>query len=314
MPYPLAVVVPTYNRCSTLQQCMDHLEQQARKDFEVVIVDDGSTDATEALVGEYLTRTPLAVRYLRQQNCGPARARNLAISTIQAPVTLLIGDDIFPAPQFTAIHLQLHEQRPELSVAGVGLTTWAEEGQKITPLMRWMDRDGMQFNYGELLAGGKPDWRHFYTSNLSVKTELLRRFPFDGSFPHAAMEDAEIGSRIQMEHGLEMVFLRDAVAFHLHPISFPDTCRRMEKVGESTARFHELRPALLPRNPNPLSVRLHRLLDRLPLGTAAVDYVADLSLKVACPNRLMRFVLAYHHDRGYNGYLLHHGRKRPAES
>ena len=313
MPHPLAVVVPTYNRCSALQQCMQHLERQTRKDFEVVIVDDGSTDATEAWVGDYLARTPLALRYFRQPNGGPARARNLAVSVIQAPITLLIGDDIFASPNFTATHVHLHDNRPQLAVAGVGLTLWAEEGQTVTPLMRWMDIDGMQFNYGELLAGRTPDWHHFYTSNLSVKTELLRRFPFDSSFPHAAMEDAEIGSRIEMEHGLEMVFLRDAVAFHLHPISFSQVCRRMKKVGESTAHFHELRPGLLPRNPNPLAVRLHHLLGRIPLAMPVLQYAADLSLKVACPNRLMRFVLAYHHDRGYDRYVLQHGHKKPAE-
>jgi GT2 family glycosyltransferase len=303
VPYPLAVVVPTYNRCDALKQCMEHLEKQVRKDFEVVIVDDGSTDFTEAWARDYLKRTPLSLRYFRQVNSGPARARNFAISVIEAPVTLMIGDDIFPTPQFTALHMQLHEQSPGPSVAGLGLTVWAEEGQKVTPFMRWLDTHGMQFNYGELLSGTRPSWRHFYTSNLSLKTSLLRRFPFDESFPYAAMEDIEAACRIEAEHGLEMIFLPDAVASHLHPMSFRAACRRMEKVGESTAHFDELWPGKLPRTANPLGIRLGNILKHVPRAMLLVERVADQSIKIACPNRLTNFVLSYYFARGYERHI-----------
>jgi glycosyltransferase involved in cell wall biosynthesis len=306
MPHPLAVVVPTYNRCDALKRCMAHLELQVRKDFEVVIVDDGSTDSTEAWVSEYLTRTPLSLRYFRQQNSGPARARNFAVSVIEAPITLLIGDDIFATPQFTALHMQLHEQRPEASVVGLGLTVWDEQGQKVTPFMRWLDSEGMQFNYGELLAGTKPDWKHFYTSNLSLKTSLLRAFPFDESFPYAAMEDIEVACRMDAERGLDMVFLPDAVAYHLHPMSFGKACQRMDKVGESSAYFDELWPGKLPRGDKSLVFRIGHTVARLPLVMPSIERLADLSLSVACPNRLMTFVLNDYFYDGYERYLRRH--------
>ena len=312
MSYPLAVVVPTYNRCDALKQCMEHLEKQAHKDFEVVIVDDGSTDSTEAWVSSYLKRTPLSLRYLRQKNSGPARARNFAISVIEAPIALLIGDDIFPAPQFTAVHMKLHEERPEASVVGLGLTVWAEEGQQITPFMRWLDTHGLQFNYGDLLAGNQPSWKHFYTSNLSLKTSLLRTFPFDESFPYAAMEDIEAACRIDAEHGLEMVFLPDAVARHLHPMSFLEACHRMEKVGESTAYFDKLWPGRMLLKRNPLAARLSSVLTRMPLMMRIVEVIANQSLKIACPNRLMIFVLGHYHERGYERYLHRNTNPEPS--
>ncbi|WP_446745234.1 glycosyltransferase family 2 protein [Silvibacterium acidisoli] len=303
--YSLTVVVPTYNRCDALEQCMRHLEQQVRKDFEVIIVDDGSTDSTEEWVAGYRKRTPLSVRYFRQQNSGPARARNFAISLAEAPVILLIGDDIFPTPELIARHMQLHEERPEPSVVGLGLTLWSETGQEVTPFMRWLDKDGMQFNYGELLAGVKPDWKHFYTSNLSVKTSLLRQFPFDESFPYAAMEDIEVACRIEAEHGLEMVFLSDAIAYHLHPTSFLQACGRMEKVGESAAYFDELWPGKLPRQQSPLAVKLRKILVRTPQALPVFKAIADKSQTIACPNRLMTFLLSYYFDRGYERRARH---------
>lgn len=306
MSYPLAVVVPTYNRCDALEQCMERLEKQEWKDFEVILVDDGSTDPTEMWVAKYLERTPLAVRYLRQTNSGPARARNLGICLTEAPVTVLIGDDIFVTPRFTAVHRELHAQRPEISVVGVGLTVWEEKQQRITPFMRWLDTHGMQFDYGKLLAGAKPGWQHFYTSNLSFKTELLRQFPFDEAFPYAAMEDIEAACRIEANLGLDMVFLPDALASHLHPMTFRSACRRMEKIGESTAYFHTLWPEKLPHIQNPLAMRIRKLLERIPFAIPLAERIASASVHLACPNRLMSFFLSYHFDHGYERYTARH--------
>ena len=82
--------------------------------------------------------------------------------------------------------------------------------------MKWLDKANMQFSYPLLFAGANADWRNFYTSNLSVKTELLRRFAFNEEFPYAAMEDTELGYRIKRRFGLEVKFVPEAVADHLH--------------------------------------------------------------------------------------------------
>jgi GT2 family glycosyltransferase len=268
--YPLAVVIPTYNRAYVLMQCLKHLEDQNCKDFEVVIVDDGSTDTTPVRMEAYLRSTPLAIRYTCQENGGPARARNHAISMVEAPIALLIGDDIFASPALVAEHLQLHQKRPAESVAGLGLSRWSEKGQSVTPFMQWLDSDGVQFDYGPLLRGKSPDWADFYTSNLSLKTKVLKEFPFDETFPYAAMEDMELACRIEARNGLEMVFLPEALAHHLHPTTFAQACRRMVMVGESTAHFdptlageerHRTKhPEASPAEHPPISPQLHAYL------------------------------------------------------
>ena len=300
MSFPLGVVIPTYNRADVLIRCLRHLEAQIWKNFEVVVVDDGSTDGTCRQIEEYAAYTSLSLRYVRQENSGPARARNYAVSLLKSQVCLLIGDDILVSPDFVQQHLTLHRYRPELQVVGLGLTRWNEDGQAVTPFMRWLDSGGFQFAYGDLLNGVSPTWQHFYTSNLSLKTEHLRKHPFDESFPTAAMEDMELGYRMEMRGALEVVFLPTAVAEHLHPTSIPQACRRMIGVGSAAYRFHRLWPEHhQPGSSSAFKQRLRSILMNEHWVLPALRGAAGWLTQFWCPNPLLKRVLLLHYALGY---------------
>lgn len=289
-------VIPTFNRVDALKLCLQHLERQTVRNFEVILVDDGSTDATPQVIAEYLKVSPLRIRSFRQENSGPARARNLAIGLTQAPVCIIIGDDILCNPDFCARHLQFHHENPDLRSVGLGLTIWSESLQTVTPFMRWMDESGAQFAYHDLLRGTKPEWFHFYTSNLSVKTQLLRENPFNQRFTRSCwmMEDMELGYRLQRQDLLRMVLLRDALAEHFHPTDFRKACKRAYAAGLSARVFDELWP---DRNASKHGI-VHRVVRQLLCLNAwllpPVSAVTLLLTKVWCPNPLLQPVLAWH--------------------
>src|SRR5215470_12369590 len=135
----VTVIIPTFNRAAALICCLEHLERQTCKDFEVVVVDDGSTDETADRVEEYKKCATLNLKFIRQANGGPARARNVAVAAASSPLVLMIGDDIFATPQFVEEHLKLHRQHPEPHTAALGLTVWEEKMQEITPFMRFLE-------------------------------------------------------------------------------------------------------------------------------------------------------------------------------
>jgi glycosyltransferase involved in cell wall biosynthesis len=309
---PLGIVIPTHNRSAALIECLAHLESQTFRDFEVIVVDDGSTDDTPERIASYKTASPLSIRYVRQENGGPAKARNLAISMLQAPLCLMLGDDIFASPTLVQRHLEIHQGGPDIRVVALGLTRWSTRGQKITRFMRWLDEANVQFSYPRLLAGAKPDWSHFYTSNLSVKTELLKRFAFNEEFPYAAMEDIELAYRIEKRFGLEMKFLPEATADHLHPTTFRQSCARMVRAGYSAGLFYDLWPEQRPSPQRGLRQDIVEAIARSPrllkLLTLAVGPIADR----VCPKPLIPYILFSYFEVGLRNQLESRKRLIPA--
>jgi glycosyltransferase involved in cell wall biosynthesis len=298
----VSILIPTYNRANALRWCLEQLESQSFRNFQVIIADDGSSDDTPRVVAGYKAQSALDISYLRQENGGPAKARNLALLHAHAPVCLLIGDDILCTPEFVQTHYDFHQARPELAACGLGLTRWDEQRQRLTPFMKLFEQ--IQFGYASLESGTVPDWRHFYTSNLSLKTELLRRYPFDERFPYAAMEDIELGYRISLSENLRIEFLSRALAFHYHPTTLKQACRRSLGLGWSVRLLEEHWPetSKFVRSQSPAKNTLREIIAFAPLRIPLTSVCSWIS-RFYCNPALVKSLLAGHSLVGYRKRL-----------
>jgi glycosyltransferase involved in cell wall biosynthesis len=221
----LSVVIPTYNRAAHLRRVLRALEQQdvPHDRFEVVVVDDGSADETPAVLAEQYA---FSLRTQRQENGGPASARNRAIQMASAPAIVFVDDDVIPQRDLLARHLAAQQAGAGVVIgrmsppAGVRQPVWAE----------WELR-ALERQYAQMEAGR---WavtpRQFYTANASVPREaLLRAGLFDERFRRA--EDVELGYRLE-DLGLPFRFDGQAIVIHDTPRSLPSWLHTAAAYGE----------------------------------------------------------------------------------
>jgi glycosyltransferase involved in cell wall biosynthesis len=239
----VTVVIPTYNRLDVLPEVLAALEaQRTAVPFEVVVVDDGSSDGTEAWLAAWEPRMP--ARWLRQENSGPAAARNAGVQAAEGRLVAFLGDDTVPAPGWLAAHRQAHRERGDGGhLAVIGYTGWHPRMRR-NAFLDYVNEYGLQFGYALIEDPNDVPFNFLYTSNLSMPRELLQAEPFDLRFPYAAWEDIEAGYRLQQRRGMRLLYQPEAVTMHDHPTSFDRFAERQEKAGYSAVVFYGLHPEL----------------------------------------------------------------------
>ncbi|HVS00185.1 MAG TPA: glycosyltransferase [Thermoanaerobaculia bacterium] len=244
-PVPeVSVVIPTHNRLQALAEVLQGLQfQEGPPEFEVVVVDDGSTDGTSDWLRNRSFQLPL--RVLTQENRGPAAARNTGVAVAAGKWVAFLGDDTVPSPGWLAAHRAAHRRRgddPYLAV--IGYTAWHPR-MRLTPFLRYINEHGLQFGYALIQNPEDVPFNFFYTSNLSLPRDLLLAEPFDLRFPYAAWEDIEVSYRLK-RRGLRLVYESSAKVLHDHPTDFARFASRQEKAGYCAVVFHRLHPELGP--------------------------------------------------------------------
>jgi len=259
----LSVVIPTYNRANTLRECLEYLQKQSTRDFEVIVIDDGSTDETKKVVTNFVKDSWLDLHYFYQKNQKQATARNLGIQKAQGNIILFLGDDIFALPSLVENHLAVHNTFPENNIAVLGYTTWAPF-LEVNDYMKFLEWSGWQFHYekikrisafknfsaykehhfkGKFLPTKSQHW-FFYTSNLSLKKELLLAESFDEKFKAYGWEDIELGLRLSKKQDLHLFYNPDAEAYHAHLQYEKEFENKVKNLANSLKLVPELKPKL----------------------------------------------------------------------
>lgn len=246
----ISVIIPTFNNCPILRKVLQSLllQQKVGKDFEVIVLDDGSEDDTGRMVGGMAAISAVPIRYEWQRNRGVSAARNRALTLAEGKYSLLLGDDIIPAPDLIWCHLSTHERYPSGRNVVIGRVTWPD-GMPVSPFMEWLDQTEFQFPYNKITRTEDIDFRYFYASNASLPTESLRRNPFQETLPYL-FEDTELACRLN-EDGHRFFFNPEAIGYHEHPREFLTFEQRQYLAGRSLWTAFNINPRLRKYIPTP---------------------------------------------------------------
>lgn len=212
------VVIATRDRADFLRECLARLATQtARSRFDVVVADNGSTDATQTVIAEATTAATRV--FVADPNRG--KARNAGIAAATGRIVIFCDDDTLPPATFVEAHLAAHSAPGDRVVSG--------------PIVNVPDA-------GHLLPVTPAHYSRafFCTCNASAPKAALEALGgFDEAFDLYGWEDTDLGVRLRTA-GMKRVFAWDAYIYHVKPPSNMTLSRRLaiaREKGEMAARF-----------------------------------------------------------------------------
>lgn len=237
----LSAVICTYNRAFLLDKVLDSLCKQtlSAHNFEVVIINDGSVDNTEAVVAAYASRLPL--RYTYQRNAGLASAKNHGLFACRGDVVLFLDDDDIAKETLLEEHVKTHKEFPAPNYAVLGYTALSPEISG-NSLMHFVTEIGhFLFSYSSLKHGDNLDYTYFWGGRSSCKRSLLLEFGTFNPVFRFGCEDIELGYRLSKQ-GLRVIFNKNAISYMIRKIDFDAFCNRLERQGASNHVFSQIHP------------------------------------------------------------------------
>lgn len=107
-----SIVIPTYNRADFIQQTIQSVLDQTYKDFEIIIIDDGSKDNTKQIVEDCIKKTPDKISYFFQENKGVSAARNFGIDKSKGEFIVFLDSDDVLLPNCFELQRKAFDENP----------------------------------------------------------------------------------------------------------------------------------------------------------------------------------------------------------
>ena len=171
MKATLTIFTPAYNRAYTLHKCYESLKKQTNKDFEWLIIDDGSTDNTRELVQSWIEENLIPIKYHYQKNQGMHGAHNSAYELIDTKLNVCIDSDDYMPDDAVEKILKFWEENQSEEIAGIAALDAYESGEVIGTNFPKDLKTSTSFDmyYKHGVCGDK---------KFIYKTELTKKFPY----------------------------------------------------------------------------------------------------------------------------------------
>jgi GT2 family glycosyltransferase len=217
--------------------------------IEIVAVDDGSSDDSRAEIERFQKRSNIPLTTLQQNNLGPSSARNNGANNAQHDLLLFWDADMIADSRLVQRHFDSHASSGPTLVAGAR-RFWPQA--MTTPFSMTMNKDNLDLDQ---YWRHEPTYQEVFSSNFSIRRKLFRELGgFDPSL--LAYEDIDFSYRAVLA-GVEIVYRRDAIGYHNHPMTLKEACRQQE-------RYQLYAAALIKKHPD-LDGQIDSLIDKGPI-------------------------------------------------
>ena len=235
MPY-FSVIIPVYNRPDEVRELLESLSKQTLKDFEVLLIEDGSVNRCDTVAQEF--DKDLNICYFYKENSGRSLTRNYGMERASGEYLIFFDSDcIIPERYFEIVKARLEEDYVDcFGGPDAAHTSFSNLQKAISYSMTSFFTTGG-------IRGGKKGMEKFTprTFNMGFSKEVYKRV---GGFKDMFGEDIDLSLRIQ-KAGFHTVLIRDAFVYHKRRVSFRSFYRQVSVFGRARVDLYLLHPKSL---------------------------------------------------------------------
>jgi len=209
--YIFSVIIPTYDRLDEIQELLESLKIQSleKEKFEVLIVDDGSTDKTEEYISKLLKENILNIRFFKQDHKGPGPARNLGMKNAHGEYFIFVDSDCIANESWLKAYEKVVSKE---KVAGFGGPD--KVLPNFSPLQKAIDYSMTSFiTTGGMRGHSKKKISKYYprSFNMGVRADVVEKIGGMNKLRHG--QDIEFAHRM-ISTGGKVVKVLDAIVYH----------------------------------------------------------------------------------------------------
>ena len=225
----ISVIIPCYNCESTLKECLDSVLKNTYKDFEVLVIDDKSTDSTRKIAASFKDKRLKLL--INSTNSGASFSRNNGIKNSQGDIILLLDSDSYVPIDWINKHASLHKNYfSDIiggGVKGIHNTTWG----KADNFCNWLVAIPNSKNYYLKKL-------HLPTNNLSIKKSVFSKIGYFNENLHCGGEDAEFCFRA-LKANLKIYFQSNLIVYHYDRNDFQGFIKHQENWGKHAVKMRK---------------------------------------------------------------------------
>lgn len=232
MPY-FSIIVPVYNRVDEVRDLLDSLSQQTSMDFEVVIVEDGSSVRCDGVVKEYSEK--ISIQYFYKENEGRSIARNYGLERANGEYFLFFDSDCVIPPEYIATLKSALDANYTDCFGGPD-----SAHSSFTDTQKAINYSMTSFLTTGGIRGGKVQLEKFVprTFNMGYSRKVWEKV---GGFREMFSEDIDMSTRIR-QAGFSISLIRDAYVYHKRRTNLKAFCRQIYVFGMSRITLYLLYP------------------------------------------------------------------------
>lgn len=235
-----SIIIPAFNRADEVEELLTSLENMYSlgKQYECLIVDDGSTDNTESLVHQHQQRASFPIRFISQENQGPGAARNNGMEHAAGEFFIFLDSDTLVHPGW----LQAIDQAVSKGTEAFGGPD--EASADFTPLQKAINYSMTSFITTGGIRGKQKSVGRFYprSFNMGLSRDVYKKTGGFGGLRHG--QDIEFSQRI-IDSGASVEFVPEAIVYHKRRTSLKKFFKQVFNWGVARVNLYKLHEDLL---------------------------------------------------------------------